>query len=88
MTECTLFQPKKDLSGRKIYFDDTKITELTADEIYLIKAFIRLKIREQIKTTLCPISSRFHLDFIGFNNAEYMDILICKTKSKKRNFFL
>ena len=83
MVECTLFNLKKELFGRKIYFDNTSIRNLTADEIYLIKQFVKWKENDNLKTTFMPISKRLQLDFIGYNDEKYNDILICKNSFKK-----
>jgi hypothetical protein len=78
MVECTLFNSKKELFGRKIYFDNTSVRDLTIDEIYLIKHFVKLKEINRLVGMLFPISKRLQLDFIGYNNEKHNDILISK----------
>jgi hypothetical protein len=83
MVECTLFNSKKELFGRKIYFDNTSVRDLTEDEIYLIKQFVKFKENNVVATTYIPISRRIQIDFIGYNDKKYNDILICKNYLKK-----
>jgi malate synthase len=73
---------KKYLKKRSILIDFKLVEfdhfkELTIDEDYLLK-----KILSNISQfpTIVPISKRYHLDFIGWNNKEYNDVLLCKNK--------
>lgn len=64
------------LRGNKIV-DDRKLQgEFTDDELHLIEWFIKNKF--STLPTIIPISKTSHLDFIGWNNPKYMDVLICK----------
>lgn len=88
LLEIKIF-PKKDeeyLKGRKVHLDSNcgKIN-LTAYEIKIIKFWIRKKCVIKIPTII-PISGRIFIDFIGYNNKEYMDILICRGVKKHFNY--
>lgn len=62
--------------------NESSITELTEDEEILIAFFIKAKWMRYRIPTIVPISKRLHLDFIGYNNEQYMDVLICNTNNR------
>ena len=62
--------------------NESSITELTEDEEILIAFFIKAKWMQYRIPTIVPISKRLHLDFIGYNNEQYMDVLICNTNNR------
>lgn len=58
-----------------------KSFELTKSERFNINYWITYKKNKHYKLpTIIPISKRIHLDFIGWDNPDFMDVLICKTK--------
>ena len=67
---------KKLLHGRKI--NDGRIIKkkLTEDEIFLIEKLLR-QIKDKPIPIIQYISKRHHLDFIGWNDEMYNDVLIC-----------
>lgn len=83
MLEYKLFK-KGEIGNKKIYFNQnpSKSFEFTKEEIFLIKYFCKMKYRDMIKLNLIPISRRLHLDFVGFDNPAYNDVLICKGTQK------
>lgn len=65
---------------------DGKPFELTEVEKHNITSWVNYKKNSNYKLpTILPISDKVHLDFIGWDNPEFMDVLICKTKGKLHN---
>jgi len=62
--------------GRKVYFDFEAKDEdqLTEDEMYLLKYFMKMKHLGRMDITIIPISRRYQLDFVGWER--YRDVLI------------
>lgn len=69
------------LRDRSILVDEWKnktSINLTDDELFLIQKSIESKDWEKSKVR--HISKRHHLDYIGWHNEKYRDVLICKNK--------
>lgn len=73
---------KNKLDGRKIIWSGDKIV-LTDDEIFLIGCHLdaRNRLGEEYPI-FSPISRRCSLDFIGWDDPKYNDVLIVKWKKK------
>lgn len=79
---------KKYLNGRSIIWDDPdhKIN-LTDEEIYFIGFWIQKKYYKPDETPVMnPISRRCFIDFIGYNNEKYRDVIIGRWKKTKDKF--
>lgn len=72
---------KKELKSKKLIIDFTGEFELTKFEIKLIKFWINKKHDFNLPTVI-PISERFSLDFIGWDNEIYNDVLLCKLNKR------
>lgn len=67
----------------------SKKFELTKNEKIHIKRWLELKESKlYILPTIIPISDRIHLDFIGWNNEDFMDVLICENKNRNKSINL
>ena len=67
-------------NGRKIV-DDRKVkTDLTDDEFFLIEKAVSIKRSGAPISTIHHISRRYHLDFVGWDNEQYWDVLLCSNK--------
>lgn len=77
---------RKELKGKKILVDFDKSFQLTPYELNQIRFWINKKhdSRYQLPTVL-PISKRFVLDFIGWDDEKYNDVLLCKFR---KSFFI
>jgi len=68
--------------GYSVNFDCERV-EITEEEIYLISYWIKQYDTSFYKLpTLIPINDKIHLDFIGWKNDKYKDVLICKSKKR------
>jgi len=67
---------------RVICFDPLQgiFPELTPDELFLIKETLINKLKPCGQATIVYISRRYYLDFIGWDNPKFHDVLICKSK--------
>jgi len=59
---------------RKVYYDFEAKDELTDDEVFLLKYFMKMKYLSRMDITIIPISRRYKLDFVGWDR--YKDVLI------------
>ena len=68
---------KKKLKGRALKIDGSfkKLDKLTKDELFLIDYYLRNQ--NKLISVIVPISKRYQLDFLGWNDKEYNDVLIC-----------
>lgn len=72
---------KKELGNRKIIVDFEGNFQLTPYELNQIRFWLNVKKRSSYKTpAILPISKRFCLDFIGWENPKYNDVLLVKFK--------
>jgi hypothetical protein len=69
---------KKDLKDKKIVVDFDGSFRLTPYELNQIRFWITRKHQGFKLPTILPVSKRFCLDFIGWNNPKYNDVLIVK----------
>lgn len=68
----------KNMQGRTIRANTPDLAEIeltTAEVVAIQKA-----ITEPKKKTRVKISNRLHLDFIGWHNNEFQDVLLCRTR--------
>jgi hypothetical protein len=75
----------KDLKGKKIKIDFQETFVLTPYELNQIRFWINKKNEDYHLPTILPVSKRFCLDFIGWNDPRYNDVLLCKFK---KSFFI
>jgi hypothetical protein len=71
---------RKELNGKKIVIDflEPKTFKLTPYELNQIRYWILKKHDNRyILPTVLPVSKRFNLDFIGWDNPQYNDVLLC-----------
>ncbi|MEX0939755.1 MAG: hypothetical protein WDZ41_00165 [Candidatus Babeliales bacterium] len=68
---------------KKLSYDfNTENFKLTSDESENIKYWLKIKSNKNyILPTILKISNRIHLDFIGWDNEEFFDVLVCKNKT-------
>ena len=72
---------RKELKGKKILVDFEDNFVLTPYELNQIRFWInRANDQRYILPTVLPVSKRFCLDFIGWDNPEYNDVLLLKFK--------
>ena len=72
---------RKELNGKKITIDFQENFVLTPYELNQIRFWInRANDNRYILPNVLPISKRFVLDFIGWNDEKYNDVLLCKFK--------
>lgn len=76
---------RKDLKGKKIKIDFQETFVLTPYELNQIRFWINKKNEGYHLPTILPVSKRFCLDFIGWNDPRYNDVLLCKFK---KSFFV
>jgi len=79
---------KKYLNGRSIIWDNTnQEINLTDEEIYFIGFWIQKKYYKPDETSVVnPISRRCFVDFIGYDNEKYRDVIIGRWKTTKGKF--
>ena len=72
----------KNLKGREVKPNSYKVEklQLTAIEIGLIQR--KIDNYKKGDSFLVEVSKRLHLDFIGWDNPEYNDVLVCLTNKK------
>ncbi len=72
---------RKELQGKKIVVDFDDSFKLTPYELNQIRFWLNKKNDNRyILPTILPVSKRFVLDFIGWNDNKYNDVLLCKFK--------
>jgi hypothetical protein len=72
---------RKELKDKKIKIDFQESFVLTPYELNQIRFWInRYHDNRYNLPTMLPVSKRFVLDFIGWNNPNYNDVLLCKFK--------
>lgn len=70
---------RKELQGKKIVVDFDDSFKLTPYELNQIRFWINIKNNKNYNLpTILPVSKRFVLDFVGWNNDKYNDVLLCK----------
>lgn len=70
---------KKELNGKYIKIDFQENFVLTPYELNQIRFWINKKNDSRfILPTILPVSKRFVLDFVGWNDDKYNDVLLCK----------
>ena len=70
---------RKELNGKSIKIDFQENFVLTPYELNQIRFWINKKNDDRyILPTILPVSKRFVLDFIGWNDDKYNDVLLCK----------
>jgi hypothetical protein len=72
------------LDGRRInegrINSEDKI-ELTVDELFMLEKALELKTSSVYSIpTIFYISSKHHLDFIGWDDSKFNDVLLCKNR--------
>jgi hypothetical protein len=76
---------RKELNGKKITIDFEGDFTLSPYELNQIRFWINKKNDSRyILPTILPISKRFVLDFIGWDDKKHNDVLLCKFK---KSFF-
>jgi len=76
---------RKELNGKKITIDFQEEFVLTPYELNQIRFWInRANDKRYNLPEILPISKRFVLDFLGWNNPEYNDVVLGKFK---KSFF-
>lgn len=76
---------RKELNGKKIIVDFQENFVLTPYELNQIRFWInRANDHRYTLPMIVPVSKRFVLDFTGWNNAEYNDVILGKFK---KSFF-
>jgi hypothetical protein len=74
---------KKNLGSKKILVDFEGTFQLTPYELNQIRFWINAKKNGNFKLpTVLPISKRFCLDFVGWENPEYNDVLLIKFRKE------
>ena len=76
---------KKDLKDKKIVVDFEGSFRLTPYELNQIRFWITRKYQGFYLPTILPVSKRFCLDFVGWDNPKYNDVLLLKFK---KSYFL
>lgn len=76
---------RKELNGKSIKVDFQENFVLTPYELNQIRFWINKKNEGYNLPTILPVSKRFVLDFIGWYNDKYNDVLLCKFK---KSFFV
>ena len=70
---------RKELNGKSIKIDFQENFVLTPYELNQIRFWINKKNDNRfILPTILPVSKRFVLDFVGWNDDKYNDVLLCK----------
>ena len=70
---------RKELNGKSIKIDFQENFVLTPYELNQIRFWINIKNNKNYNLpTILPVSKRFVLDFVGWNNDKYNDVLLCK----------
>lgn len=76
---------RKELNGRKFTIDFQDEFVLTPYELNQIRFWLnRASDKRYTLPTILPVSKRFVLDFYGWNNPEYNDVVLGKFK---KSFF-
>lgn len=72
---------RKELGKKRIIVDFDESFKLTPYELNQIRFWLNKKNDHRyILPTILPVSKRFVLDFIGWNDDKYNDVLLCKFK--------
>lgn len=70
---------RKELKNKKILVDFDSSFKLTPYELNQIRYWINKKHDNRFNLpTVLPISKRFVLDFVGWDDEKYNDVLLCK----------
>ncbi len=70
---------KKELKDKKIKVDFQGTFTLTPYELNQIRFWINCKQNKNYNLpTILPVSKRFVLDFLGWEDENYNDVLLCK----------
>jgi hypothetical protein len=69
---------RKDLKDKKIIVDFKETFVLTPYELNQIRFWINKKHQGFYLPTILPVSKRFCLDFIGWDNSQFNDVLLVK----------
>lgn len=64
----------------RVDFKLSKNFRLTDDEVFLIKKTLKMGNFQSNIRNIIPISRRLHLDFIGWDDPRYYDVLLCKNR--------
>ena len=76
---------KKELNGKKIIVDFQESFVLTPYELNQIRFWVnRASDSYYVLPIIVPVSKRFVLDFSGWNNPEYKDVVL---RRFKKSFF-
>jgi len=77
---------RKELQGKSIKIDFEGSFKLTPYELNQIRFWLNLKNNNRyVLPTILPVSKRFSLDFVGWDNEKYNDVLLVKFK---KTFFI
>lgn len=77
---------RKELKDKKILVDFETTFKLTPYELNQIRFWINKKHDNRYcLPTVLPISKRFVLDFVGWDDEKYNDVLLCKFR---KSFFV
>jgi len=74
---------KKILGGRKIKDDRLNKEEFSSYELEVIEFFIQTKWQGYNIPTIIPISEKYYLDFIRWDNDQYKYVLISEVRKVK-----
>lgn len=78
---------RKDLKGKKIIVDFEQSFKLTPYELNQIRFWINRANEKQYNLPMIlPISKRFVLDFRGWNDKQYNDVILGKFKKSFFNY--
>lgn len=75
---------RKELNGKRILIDFQGNFVLTPYELNQIRFWILCMQDNYTLPTILPVSKRFALDFVGWDNPEHNDVLLIKFK---KSFF-
>ena len=74
---------RKELRGKKIIVDFDDRFKLTRYEKNQIRFWLNYKHNRNYRLPIVlPVSKRFALDFIGWHNSDYNDVLLVKFRKK------
>lgn len=75
---------KRELKDKKITIDFQESFILTPYELNQIRFWIKgFHDHRYNLPTFLPVSKRFMLDFVGWDNPQYNDVLLCKFKKSQ-----
>lgn len=73
---------RKELKGNKILVDFEGSFKLTPFELNQIRFWINRQDCHYVLPTILPVSKRFSLDFIGWNDGVHNDVLLVRFKKE------